>query len=102
MSIMHPRDHVKTAAEPGDQRDLADELGPSRDLHAGHQRNLYRGALNFDDEPITDGPFLHRALDRRPEEFSYGAPAGERLHLIDQKDVVNWNSPPWFQMLGQR
>lgn len=99
---MHPRDHVKTASDELDTRNVMDELGPGRDLHGGHQRILHRGTLNSDDTPISDGPFLHRALDRRPEEFTYGAPAGERQHLIDQEEPSSANLPLWFQMLGSR
>ncbi len=94
---MHPRDHVKlSTAGP------TDDFGPSRDLAQGHERRLLPEQQNADDTPISDGPFLHRAMDRRPAEFVYGAPAGERRHAIDETHPEHWNTPPWFQMLGQR
>jgi hypothetical protein len=94
---MHPRDHIKMSAAGPDN-----EYGPSRELIQGSQRLLHRDDLNSCDEPISDGPFLHRALDRRPEEFVYGAPGCERRHVIDITEPAEWNSPGWFQMLGQR
>ena len=99
MAAMHPQDHIKmadSAAGPDD------DFGPSRELIQGSQKTLHRESLNSSDEPISGGPFLHRALDRRPEEFAYGAPGGERRHVIDITEPAEWNSPSWFQMLGMR
>lgn len=100
MVKMHPADHVKLSAH--DDFDPGEELGPSRALYTGMQRNLLHDSQNFDDTPISDGPFLHKALDRRPGEFVYGAPAGERMHPIDHPTAERWNSPAWFQMIGVR
>ena len=97
---MHPADHVKIAYSDQLAAVLDNETGPSRALYQGAQRTLHTDRLNFDDTPISDGPFLHRALDRRPEEFSYGAPAGERRHVIDMTFPESRNSPAWFEMLG--
>ena len=92
---MHPRDHVKLADAPiGADNDF----GPSRALAQGYQRTLHRDRLNFNDEPISDGPFLHRALDRRqgattsPSPLLTEAPPDQRMS----------NAPPWFQYLGMR
>jgi len=98
---VHPADHIKVAVSADEYASTLDnETGPSRVLHQGTQRTLHTDRLNFDDTPISDGPFLHRALDRRPTEFSFGAPAGDRQHAIDMTFPENRNSPAWFQMLG--
>ena len=99
---MHPRDHIKSAyaISEHDQTDT----GASRVLHQGVQRSLHTDRLNSDDTPRggRDSLFLHAALDRHPEEFTYGAPAGDRRHAIDITFPERNNSPAWFHMLGSR